>query len=73
MSSLLAFVASDVAQILLGGCSGVGMVLAAASSITISILGATMVIRTSSIVSVSSMVMGISSRVRGKMRLLLTS
>ena len=74
MSSLLALVASNVAQILLGGRCWVGTVLAVASSITISVLGATMVVRTSSIMVVTSMVMlKRSSRVWGKTRLLLSS
>ena len=57
MSSLLALVASNVAQILLSWCCSVGTVLAIASSVTIPILEATMVVRTSSIVIVTSMVM----------------
>ena len=44
MSSLLALVASNVTYILLGGRCWVGTVLAVASSITIPILGATMVV-----------------------------
>ena len=46
MSSLLALVASDVAQILLGWSCWVGTVLSVVSSVTIPILGATMVVRT---------------------------
>ena len=69
MSGLLALETSNVAQIPLGRCCGVGTVLAAASSIPIAILGATVVVRTFSIVRVSSMVMasmvvGMSSKVR---------
>ena len=52
----------------------VGTVLAAASSIPIAILGATMVVRTPSIVIVTSMgMLKRSSRIRGKTRLLLRS
>ena len=66
MSGLLALVASNVAQILLSGRCWVGMVLSVASSITIPIPGATMVVRTPSIMVVASMVMlKSSSRVRG--------
>ena len=74
MSSLLTLVASNVAQILLGRRCWVGTVLAVASSITIPILWATMVVRTSSSVIVTSMVMlkG-SSRVWGKTGSLLSS
>ena len=73
VSSLPALVTGDMTQILLSGCCWVGTVLVAACSIPISILGATVVMRTPSIVRVASMVMGISSRVRGKTRLLLSS
>ena len=55
----------NVTLILLGGCGSVRAVLIAACSIPISILGAIVVMGTSSIVSMASMVMGISSRVRG--------
>ena len=44
MSSLLAIVASDVAQVLLGWGGWVGTILTAASSIPIAILGATVVV-----------------------------
>ena len=64
MSSLLALETSNVAQIPLGWCCGVGMVLTAASSIPIAILGANVIVRTCSVVRVSSMVMSMSSRVR---------
>ena len=48
MSSLLTLVASDLAQISLGWGQWVGTVLAVASSIPITILGAIMVVPTSS-------------------------
>ena len=57
MSSLLALETGNVAQIPLGWCSRVGMVLATASSIPVAILGATVVMQTCSIVRMSSMVM----------------
>ena len=78
MSGLPALETSNVTQILLGGCRRVGTVLTIASSIPIAILGATMVVRTCSVVRVSSMVMasmvvGMSSRVRGIAGFLLSS
>ena len=74
VSSLPALVTGDMTQVLLSGCCWIGTVLVATCSISIPIFGATMVMRTSSIVSVSSMVVvGVSSRVRGKMRSLLSS
>ena len=68
--SLPALETGNVTLILLGGCGWVRAVLIAACSIPVSILGAIVVMGTSSIVSVASMVMGISSRVRGKAGLL---
>ena len=73
VSSLPALETSNVTQVLLGVCCWVRAVLIAAFSIPISIPRATVVMRTSSIVFMASMVMGISSRVRGKTRLLLSS
>ena len=74
ISGLLALKANDLAQVSLGWGRWVGAVLAVASSIPIPILGATMVMRTSSIGIMASMVMvNVSSRVRGKMRPLLSS
>ena len=69
MYSLLALIASDVAQVLLGWGWWVGTVMAVASSIPITILGATMVVQTASSMGMLEM----SSRVRGKTRLLLSS
>ena len=57
MSGLPALETGNVAQIPLGWCCGVGTVLAATSSIPTAILGATVVVRTCSIVRMSSMVM----------------
>ena len=71
--SLPALETSNVTLILLGGCGWVRAVLIAACSIPVSILGATVVVRTPSIVGVTSMVMDKSSRVRGETRLLLSS
>ena len=72
--SLPALETGNVTLILLGGCGWVRAVLIAACSIPVSILGAIVVMGSSSIVSVSSMVVvGVSSRVRGKMRSLLSS
>ena len=75
MSNLLALKASDLAQVPLGWGRWVGAVLSVAScSIPVSILGTIVVVETPSIVNMASMVMmGMSSRVRGKMRLLLSS
>ena len=69
MSSLLALVASDLAQISLSWGRWVGTVLSVASSIPITILGSTMVVRTSCSMGMLKM----SSRSRGKIWLLLSS
>ena len=71
--SLPALETGNVTLILLGGCGWIRAVLIAACSIPIPILWAIMIMRTSSIVSVASMDMGKSSRVRGETRLLLSS
>src|SRR3989337_3088557 len=63
VSSLPALETSNVTLILLDGCGWVRAVLIAACSIPVSILGATVVMRNSSIVSMASMVMCISSPV----------
>ncbi len=73
VSGLPALETSNLTQILLGERCSVRAVLIAACSIPVSILGATVIMRISYIVGMASMVMGISSRVRGKMRLLLSS
>ena len=69
MSSLLALVASDLAQISLSWGRWVGTVLSVASSIPITILGYTMVVRT----SYSMGMLKRSSRIRGKTWLLMSS
>ena len=74
MSILPALETGNVTQVFLGGCRWVGTALTVASSIPISILGATMVMRTPSIGIMASMVMvKVSSRVRGKTGSLLSS
>ena len=73
VSSLPALETSNVTLILLRGCGWVRAVLVAACSIPISILGAIVIMQTSSIVGVASMVMGNPSRVRGEMGFLLSS
>ena len=57
MSSLPALETSNVTQVLLGGCRGVGTALTAVTSIPISILRPTVVVSTSSRMRMSSMVM----------------
>ena len=69
MSGLRTLKASDLAQVSLGWGQWVGAVLAVASSIPITILGAIMVVRTTS----SMGMLKLSSRFRGKTRLLLGS
>ena len=63
VSSLPALETSNVTLVLLGGCGWVRAVLVAACFIPISILGATVVMRTTYIVGMASMVMNKSSRV----------
>ena len=62
MSSLLALKTSDLAQVCLGWGRWVGAVLAVASSIPISILGAIVIVRATSFMGMLKM----SSRSRGK-------
>ena len=69
MSILLALKTSDLAQVPLGWGRWVGAVLSVASSIPITILGAIMVVRTTS----SMGMLKLSSRLRGKTGLLLSS
>ena len=69
MSSLLALKASDLAQVSLGWGRWVGAVLAVASSIPITILGAIVIVRATSSMGMLKM----SSRSRGKTWLLLSS
>ena len=71
--SLPALETGNVTLILLGGCGWVRVVLIAACSIPISILRATVVMRTSSIVGMASMVVGKSSWVWGETGFLLSS
>ena len=66
---LLTLKASDLAQVLLGWGRGIGAILAVASSIAISILGAIVIVRATSSMGMLKM----SSRPRGKTRLLLSS
>ena len=69
MSSLLALVASDLAQISLSWGRWVGTVLSVASSIPITILGAIVIVRATSSMGMLKM----SSQPRGKSWLLLSS
>ena len=69
MSGLLALKASDLAQVFLGWGRWVGAVLAVASSIPITILGAIVIVRATSSMGMLKM----SSRSRGKTWLLLSS
>ena len=69
MSGLLALKTSDLAQVSLGWGRWVGAVLAVASSIPITILGAIVIVRATSSMGMLKM----SSRSRGKTWLLLSS
>ena len=73
MSILPALVTGDVAEILLGGCGRGRTILIIVFSIPIPILGAIVVVRTSSSMGVSSMVMGVSSQIRSESGLQLGS
>ena len=69
MSGLLALKTSDLAQVSLGWGRWVGALLAVASSIPITILGAIVIVRATSSMGMLKM----SSRSRGKTWLLLSS
>ena len=65
VSTLPALEASNVTLVSLGGCGWIGAVLIVACSVPSPILRTIVVVRTSSVVVMTSMVMNKSSRVRG--------
>ena len=63
--SLSALIASNLTQVSLGGCGWIGAILIVISSVPISILTTIVIMRPSSSVVVTSMVMNKPSRIRG--------
>ena len=65
MPSLSALIASNFTQVSLGGCGWIGAILIVVSSVPIPILTTIVIMRSSSSVVVTSMIMNKPSRIRG--------